>query len=199
MSLFQRFTNNGRHTNRFSFPQPSAPPLAASELPPTLWYQGRMITHRGPGGTPGSHLYRDGQYTLELYECQVTHTGPYFSQAQAAFNPSLQRIRVPNGTNDLQNLHVGELLIVGPIEFTPEGPQTRSAWRIRTQPSPRRAGTIVDVRGSYGFIRDAQTGDTVFVHRNSLRPGTFLVAGLHVRYVLWHNERGPTAADVSAR
>jgi cold shock CspA family protein len=153
--------------------------------------------------------------TLELYFAQVERTGPLFSLGRVANNQAIGPVRIDHGVvHGFGTVSMGDLLIVGPLDFLPEGPRATAAWRVQVQtngslfphntPVPtrhdRHFGVITRVNdfGAYGFVSDERTGSTVFVHATQLRMGARLQVGQRVSYVLATNPRGPAAFDVWA-
>lgn len=185
-----------------------------TRIPRTLRYQGRTINYTGSGRTTGSFMYLDAATStvLDLYFAQVERTGPVYSLARVA-NNSLGTVRIDHvSLNGVGPVGVGDLLIVGCLQYLPEGPRATAIWRAPVAPivptavpvAPpvpqigRQTGIITWVHplGKYGTITGEHTGRQVFVHHTQLRRGARLLQGLRVCYVEGMNPRGPAAFDV---
>lgn len=185
------------------------------QMPKALNYRGRMLNFAGSGRTPGSFVYMDmgaGGVSYEMFLAQVSKTGPHFVLAVSGGNPSLSPIRIDNVVLNSQGVGapmLGDRMIVGPLNYELNGPTALGVWRITTPPPvpfmvPRPMGglrnsgviTWVAPTGSHGFITSDQAGLRVFVHRSSLRPGTYLACGMRVRYLQGDNGKGPAAFEV---
>jgi cold shock CspA family protein len=186
-----------------------------SNLPKTLPFQGGRINQAGLGRAAGSINYVNhvtGQ-SLDLFEAQVVQVGPIFALAAIAGNDALAKVRVDqallNGSGPAQ---LGDILIVGPLDFLPAGPRARAVWSVRTgshhhappQPAnrpqfvpPRNKGTVTRVApvGTFGEITDERTGSQYFVHQSQLR-GTMLRIGARVSFLPARTPRGLSAIEV---
>jgi cold shock CspA family protein len=144
--------------------------------------------------------------TLELVYGQIAQTGPVFCLAIVASNRALRQVRVDTALLNGRQTQVGSILLLGPIEFLPAGPQAQAAWPVRlvgngqnSQNTPgRKTGVITHVAptGSHGFLSNERTGASVFVHQTQLRRGATLRVGLRVSYVEASRQRGLAAFDV---
>jgi len=67
------------------------------------------------------------------------------------------------------------------------------------EPDPIRKGTLIFFNGSkgYGFIRDADTGERVFVHVNSFQDD--IMEGNAVSFMIEKGIKGPEAVRVQLR
>jgi cold shock CspA family protein len=182
-----------------------------TRIPRTLRYQGRTINYTGSGRTAGSLMYLDAMTgsLLELYFARVERTGPLYSLARVA-NNSLGTVRIDHvSLNGVGPVVIGDVLIVGCLQYLPEGPRATAIWRAPVAPivptvAPpvpqmgRQFGVITWVHplGKYGTITGEQTGRQVFVHHTQIRRGARLLQGLRVSYVEGMNPRGPAAFDV---
>lgn len=187
-----------------------------TRIPRTLPYQGRTINYTGPGRTAGSLIYLDATTStvLELYFAQVERTGEIYFLARVA-NNSLGTVRVDHAVlNGVGRVNVGDLLIVGCLQYLPEGPRATAVWRapvVSVAPMAvpvapvvpqfgRQFGVItwVDPLGKYGWITNECTSRQVFIHHTQLRRGAQLLQSFRVSYVEGTNPRGPAAFDVWA-
>ncbi len=190
-----------------------------TRIPRTLRYQGRTINYTGDGRTKGSLMYLDAMTgsLLELYYAQVERTGPVYSLARVA-NNSLGTVRIDHvSLNGVGPVGIGDLLIVGSLQYLPEGPRAAAIWRAPVEPvvpmfvpvappTPavpqmgRQFGVITWVHefGKYGSITNERTGRQLFVHHSQFRRGAQLMQGFRVSYVEGMNPRGPAAFDVWA-
>src|SRR5262245_42079326 len=92
--------------------------------PKSLTFRGTVINKAGAGNAPGSTAYvchTTGQ-TLDVFRARVIRVGRLFALAAVIGNEALTKVRVDhhllNGCGPVQ---IGEELIVGPLEFLPEG------------------------------------------------------------------------------
>jgi cold shock CspA family protein len=186
-----------------------------TRIPRTLPYNGRIINFTGPGRSPGALTYFDvaTSTTLELYFAQIERIGPIYSLGRVANNPVMGTVRIDHASlNGAGPAVIGKVLIVGCLEYLPEGPRATKAWGVPvlpnrsptayTPPAPaifgRTLGVITRVHpaGTYGFVTGEHTGRVVFVHHTQLKRGARLQLGLRVSYVEGTNERGATGYDV---
>ena len=144
---------------------------------------------------------------MELFFAQVTRSGPVFSLATVADNEALPQVRIDhrsfNGNGPAQ---IGDILLIGPLEYRPEGPRARSAWPVRSanptrgflsQKPVRSHGVISSVKGpDWGWITPSDGGAGIFVHASQLRAGTPLRIGVRVTYQEAQTHRGLAAIDV---
>lgn len=187
-----------------------------TRIPRTLRYQGRTINYTGDGRTKGSLMYLDAMTgsLLELYYAQVERTGPVYSLARVA-NNSLGTVRIDHvSLNGAGPVIIGDLLIIGCLQYLPEGPRATEIWRAPVTPvvptvvpvAPpvpqigRQFGVIISVHpfGTYGKIANERTGGLVFIHQSQLRHGARLLQGCRVSFVEGMNHKGPAAFDVWA-
>lgn len=187
-----------------------------TRIPRTLRYQGRTINYTGDGRTKGSLMYLDAMMgsLLELYYAQVEKTGPVYSLARVA-NNSLGTVRIDHvSLNGVGPVGIGDLLIVGCLQYLAEGPRATAIWRAPVEPvvptvvpvAPplpqfrRQFGVItwVDQLGKYGWVTNERNGGQLFVHHSQIRRGAQLMQGVRVSYVEGTNPRGPAAFDVWA-
>jgi hypothetical protein len=182
-----------------------------ARIPRTLPYHGHTINYTGPGRSPGSLTYLDqtSREVHELYFAQIERVGPLYSLGRAANNPTIGSIRIDHATlNGAGPAHLGTLLLIGGLQFYPEGPRATTVWRV---PAPtvthsppvlpvggRTFGIVTSVHphGRHGTIVQERTGRPIFAHHTQLRRGAVLMPGCRVSYVEGLNHRGPIACDV---
>jgi cold shock CspA family protein len=187
-------------------------------IPRTLRFNNRFINYAGAGRAPGGHMFLDAATgrTYELFFAQIDRVGPHYSLAVVFGNGAVGKVRVDHSSFDgVRSLGIGDMLIVGPLSFLPEGPKAEGAWlaravnsgarrptrsngAARATGSGRQTGVITRVadQGSFGWIASEQTGRLIFVHASQLKRGAVLQPGSRVSFVEAMNDRGPTAYDV---
>ncbi len=179
-------------------------------LPKSLRYCGRHINYTGQGRAAGSHLYLDHHSGTmhEVFVAVVEQTGMYYSLGRVPENAGMGLIRVDHNMLDGSGrTQIGEVLLVGPLHFTPSGLRADAAWRgpVATNGEARKPGhsvrktgmiTEVPITGSYGWITAEGSGDRVFVHGTQLRRGAKLAVGQRVTFIQAKTDRGHAAFDV---
>ncbi len=175
------------------------------KVPRVLPFQGRVINFAGRGRSPGGLLFVDpvAGKTLELFLGQVVRVGPHFALAHVEGNGVLGSVRVDYAALNGCGAQVGQVIVLGPIAFVPEGPRAEHAWRPEVakpvgQRKGEKTGVVVYVApdAAYGRVLCEQTGREVFVHRSQLARGLVLRAGLRVSFVEGDMGRGPAAFAV---
>ena len=199
-----------------------------SSLPKCLPFQGGVINNAGAGRAAGSTSFLNhvtGQ-NLDLFEAQVAQVGPLFALAEVADNKALGKVRIDyNLLNGSGPAHLGDTLIIGPLQFFPAGPRAVCAWPSRTSsparpltrpvhprsgpsipasrpyhtPAPRRnKGTVTRVAqtGAFGQITDERDGQQYFVHASQLQRGALLRIGACVSFLPAKTPRGLSAIEV---
>jgi len=188
-------------------------------LPNRLFLRGRLLTHAGPGWSPGSATYADPARNgiVELYPARIVRSEGRHLVVAAEGNGALGQILVPReawaGT---QAPTVGDRVLAGPVSWSGSKAHAQAAWLLRPPPSRRtrarrehddrtarprtwRSGTLTEFHRdrNFGRLVDDQ-GHSVFVHGNDLTPGTRPVVGARYRFLVRPKARGPAAHDVRA-
>ena len=128
-------------------------------------------------------------------------------------NQTLGAIRVDNSVllgSGVGSVHIGDSLLVGPLEFGANWPTARGAWRLasspvlggRTAPANgvgRRTGFLKSVHttGAYAFLAEETSGMEIFGHKSHLRPGVFFAIGRRYSFVIGNNHKGTAAFDLA--
>jgi len=187
--------------------------MTHATIPRSLQYRGGRINHAGRGQAPGSHAYLDATTgrVLHLYFAKVVKTGPLYSLATVSGNHALPLVRIDHvALNGKGPVWVGEILLIGPLCFCPQGPKAENAWhanvldsnRVARCPtmggfSPRRTGTITIVKSpTWAFLTRDGDGQNVFVHVSQLQGSVPLAPRQRVTYEEVHSAKGPMAIKV---
>jgi len=187
-------------------------------MPRTLNLFGRMLNYAGKGRAPGSESFMDlaGGIVHEMYPADVISTGLLYTLVFTTKNQTLGAIRVDHSvllSSGVGTVHVGDSLLVGPLEFGANWPTARGAWRLPSAPNPggrmapmtptngggRRTGFLKSVHttGAYAFLTEEPSGVEVFGHKNHLRPGVFFAMGRRYSFILGNNHKGAAAFDMT--
>jgi hypothetical protein len=141
---------------------------------------------------------------------QVVQVGPLFALANVVGRPTLGKVRVDHDLIEgPEPLQVGDLLILGAIEYLSAGPRAMRACRQRHvtrdlpnrskgQPSHRCRGSITRVSeaGNFGQITESITGRRFFVHTSQFSCGSPLRLNSTVSFTPAETPRGLVALEV---
>jgi cold shock CspA family protein len=152
--------------------------------------------------------------------------GPHYALVEVPDNKALGKIRVDHSLlNGSGPAHLGDTLIVGPLQYLPAGPRALCAWPTGRSslalpatrpvqprsappipashqyhtPTPRRnKGTVTRVAqtGAFGQITDERDGQQYFVHSSQLQRGAILRIGARVSFLPAKTPRGLSAIEV---
>lgn len=104
------------------------------QMPKTLNYSSRQINLSGNGRAAGSYLYVDFcvGVTHEIFVAVVERTGAQYCLARVQGNEAMRLVRVDHSVAyGSRPASVGDLLLVGPLEYAATGPFARAAWTAR--------------------------------------------------------------------
>ena len=177
-----------------------------ANCPRHVVFENRGFNQAGSGRAPGSVAYvspATGQ-VLEVYFAEVVQTGSLFGLARVANNAALPLVRVDQGLlNGSGPMRLGAVLLIGPLEYLPNGPRAKAVWPVSVQQTAppirpaniERLGVISAVKaGGFGFIR-SDGGADVFWHVTELHGFTPFV-GMRVAYTPISDDRGVKARNV---
>jgi hypothetical protein len=185
------------------------------QMPRTINLFGRPLNYAGKGRAPGSESFMDlaGGVVHEMYPADVISTGSLYSLVLAQRNQALGAIRVDRSvllSSGVGTVHIGNSLLVGPLEFGAIWPTARGAWRLASAPNPggrtvptngvgRRTGFMKSIHttGVYAFLAEEPSGMEIFGHKNHLRPGVFFAIGRRYSFILGNNHKGAAAFDIA--
>lgn len=177
-----------------------------ARLPKHVVFQGRGLSHAGPGRAAGSQCYADpGSGTVyDLYCVEVAQVGLRFGLGRVFNNPGMSAVRVRldhSLLNGAGPLTVGQVLLAGPLSPGPAGPRALGAWPLQTNgallhSNGEKLGTIHTLHGGFGFIRPADESPTIFFHFSQCQGGLIPQVGLAIRFIPMQGPRGPAATSV---
>jgi hypothetical protein len=185
------------------------------QMPRTISLYGRTLNYAGKGRAPGNESFMDvaGGVVHEMYIADVISTGPLYSLVVAKKNQALGAIQVAQNvlvSSGLGAVHIGDSLLVGPLEFGANRPNARGAWRLAVAPSHggpmasangggRRTGFLKSIHttGAYAFLAEEPSGMEVFGHKSHLRPGAYFAIGRRYSFILGNNHKGAAAFDLA--